>query len=83
MEREEMLKKPSSGPDEPLHIFFATPDEVIALGDAIFVYISYLRTLPDLTPEHMEQVHLLKQFQQRLTKQVQHLNSSDSEELNP
>jgi len=60
---------------ESLIVIFVTPDEVIALSDAIVCYIGYLQRIPAIVQEYAETVQLLQCFQRRLTVCVQRAQS--------
>jgi hypothetical protein len=71
-----MLKQQSSIP-EPLQIISVTADEAIAISDAIFAHLCYLRRMPD--NQYQEQMLLLHRFQQRLLQQTEYSRSGGSE----
>jgi hypothetical protein len=51
-------------------VIFVTPDEVIALSDAIVCYLGYLQRTFTKVQECAETVRLLQCFQQRLVARV-------------
>jgi hypothetical protein len=55
---------------EPFIAIFVTPDEMMALSDAIVCYLGYLQRIPALVQEYAETIQLLQCFQQKLTSHV-------------
>jgi hypothetical protein len=62
---------------EPLRIISITADEAIAIDDAIFAHLCYLRRMPG--SQYQEQMLLLHRFQLRLLQQTEHLLPEEGE----
>ncbi len=59
-------------PEVPMMTIQAAPNELIAIGDVVTQYLTYVERHPNKTKEQLETIALLRSFQGRVVYHAQH-----------